>query len=58
MIQKIGFLGLGTVGKYMAANLLKGRRITSYNVCYTKLLRNKIGADVRPTERIESMMSR
>jgi len=25
MIQKIGFLGLGTVGKYMASNLLKGR---------------------------------
>jgi len=25
MIQKIGFLGLGTVGKYMAANLLKGK---------------------------------
>lgn len=24
MVKKIGFLGLGTVGKYMAANLLKG----------------------------------
>src|SRR6266702_2054761 len=32
MLKKIGFVGLGTVGKHMAANLMKGNyRLTVYD---------------------------
>ncbi|HLO26673.1 MAG TPA: NAD(P)-binding domain-containing protein, partial [Geobacteraceae bacterium] len=32
MLSKIGFLGLGTVGRHMAANLLKGNyNLTVYD---------------------------
>ena len=53
--MKIGLIGLGNMGSGMAANIIKAghalvvynrtpakaeaARITSYNVCYTKLLR-------------------
>ena len=38
--------GMRIVGIILAAILSTGIRITSYNVCYTKLLREKLGAQI------------
>ena len=44
---KFGFIGLTNFSEALCVNLLKkvnamAYRITSYNVCYTKLLRNTL----------------
>jgi len=53
MLKKIGFLGLGTVGKYMATNLLKGEYALTVYDSDTKVANEiaKLGASVALTPR-------